>query len=41
VERFPAPEELTDMMRGCGFDRVEVFPLTGGISVLYLAYRER
>jgi demethylmenaquinone methyltransferase/2-methoxy-6-polyprenyl-1,4-benzoquinol methylase len=39
VERFPAPDELARMMRGCGFQHVEFFPLTGGISVLHLAYR--
>jgi demethylmenaquinone methyltransferase/2-methoxy-6-polyprenyl-1,4-benzoquinol methylase len=39
VERFPAPQELAADLRDCGFRRVEFFPLTGGISVLHLAYR--
>lgn len=39
VEKFPSPEELTSSMRACGFQRVEMTPLTGGISALYLAYK--
>lgn len=39
VEKFPGPEELAAVLRECGFRRVEFFPLTGGISVLHLAYR--
>jgi demethylmenaquinone methyltransferase/2-methoxy-6-polyprenyl-1,4-benzoquinol methylase len=39
VERFPGPEELAQILRKHGFSRVEFFPLTGGISVLHLAYR--
>ena len=39
VARFPGPEELAEDLRNCGFPRVDYFPLTGGISVLHLAYR--
>jgi demethylmenaquinone methyltransferase/2-methoxy-6-polyprenyl-1,4-benzoquinol methylase len=39
VERFPPPGELAALMGTCGFGRVEFVPLSGGISVLYLAYR--
>lgn len=39
VERFPGPEELAGDLRDGGFRRVDFFPLTGGISVLHLAYR--
>lgn len=39
VERFPGPEELAADLENCGFRRVDFFSLTGGISVLHLAYR--
>jgi demethylmenaquinone methyltransferase/2-methoxy-6-polyprenyl-1,4-benzoquinol methylase len=39
VQRFPAPEALAEDLRACGFRNVDFFPLTGGISVLHLAYR--
>jgi demethylmenaquinone methyltransferase/2-methoxy-6-polyprenyl-1,4-benzoquinol methylase len=39
VERFPKPEELASDLRNGGFARVDFFRLTGGISVLHLAYR--
>ena len=39
VERFPGPEEFAADLREGGFRRVDFFPLTGGISVLHLAYR--
>jgi demethylmenaquinone methyltransferase/2-methoxy-6-polyprenyl-1,4-benzoquinol methylase len=39
VERFPGPRELAAVLQQSGFRRVDYFPLTGGISVLHLAYR--
>lgn len=39
VRNFPSAEELTETMRRCGFARAEATPLTGGVSVLYLAYK--
>ncbi len=39
VERFPGPHELADDLHNGGFRRVDFFPLTGGISMLHLAYR--
>ncbi len=39
VERFLTPEELASQARACGFERVEYHPLTGGVSVLHLAYK--
>ena len=39
VERFLEPEELAAEMKACGFQRVEVVPLTAGISFLHLAYK--
>ena len=39
VERFLSPEELEVEMKSCGFARVEVVPLTTGISFLHLAYK--
>ena len=39
VESFPSPVELAGAARSRGFQRVEYFPLTGGISVLHLAYK--
>ncbi len=39
VERFLGPEELAAEMKSCGFQRVEVVPLTAGISFLHLAYK--
>ncbi len=38
-ERFLGPEELEAEMKSCGFERVEVVPLTAGISFLHLAYK--
>lgn len=37
VERFLTPEQLSDLMRASGFNRVEHRLLTGGISALHLA----
>ncbi len=39
VRRFPAPEEVCDLLVEAGFARVETRSLTGGVSALYLAYR--
>jgi demethylmenaquinone methyltransferase/2-methoxy-6-polyprenyl-1,4-benzoquinol methylase len=39
VERFPEADELAEMMRTRGFQRVEYLLLTGGISALHLGYR--
>lgn len=39
VERFLTPDELAELMRDCGFRRVEYQLLTGGISALHLAYK--
>jgi demethylmenaquinone methyltransferase / 2-methoxy-6-polyprenyl-1,4-benzoquinol methylase len=36
VRKFPAPEELAEMMRAAGFGRVEFERLTGGIVALHL-----
>ncbi len=38
VGRFPEPEEVRDLLASAGFSPVRAHPLTGGISVLYLAY---
>ncbi|MGD0365713.1 MAG: bifunctional demethylmenaquinone methyltransferase/2-methoxy-6-polyprenyl-1,4-benzoquinol methylase UbiE [Bryobacteraceae bacterium] len=38
VRKFPAPEELSDMMRAVGFGRVEFERLTGGIVALHLGW---
>jgi len=39
VARFPDPEEVCRLLASAGFARVESHSLTGGVSVLYLAYR--
>lgn len=39
VRRFPSPNEICDLLGDAGFGRVELRNLSGGISVLYLAYR--
>jgi len=39
VRNFLTPEELANAARSRGFQRVEYYPLTGGISVLHLAYK--
>ena len=39
VARFPDPEGVRSLLAGAGFARVESHSLTGGVSVLYLAYR--
>jgi demethylmenaquinone methyltransferase / 2-methoxy-6-polyprenyl-1,4-benzoquinol methylase len=39
VEQFPGPEDLAADLRNGGFRRIDFFPLTGGISVLHLAFR--
>lgn len=39
VARFPDPEEIRRLLASVGFQRVESHSLTGGVSVLYLAYR--
>jgi len=36
VRKFPAPEELADMMRAAGFGSVQFERLTGGIVALHL-----
>jgi demethylmenaquinone methyltransferase/2-methoxy-6-polyprenyl-1,4-benzoquinol methylase len=36
VRKFPAPQELADMMRAAGFGRVAFERLTGGIVALHL-----
>jgi demethylmenaquinone methyltransferase / 2-methoxy-6-polyprenyl-1,4-benzoquinol methylase len=36
VRKFPAPEELADMMRAAGFAKVEFERLTGGIVALHV-----
>jgi len=38
VQRFPPPKQVRELFLQAGFQRVEVRPLTGGVSVLYLAY---
>ena len=38
VQRFPSPERVRELLIGAGFKRVEIRPLSGGVSVLYLAY---
>lgn len=39
VRSFLSPEELKQIALSCGFARVSAIPLTGGISVLHLAYK--
>ena len=38
VQRFPPPEQVRELLIGAGFQRVNVQMLSGGVSVLYLAY---
>ena len=38
VQRFPPPDEVRALLIDAGFSRVEAHSLTGGVSVLYLAY---
>ena len=38
VQRFPEPEEVRSLLVDAGFPRVETRSLSGGVSVLYLAY---
>ena len=38
VRRFPPPGQVRELLLRAGFERVEIRPLTGGVSVLYLAY---
>ncbi|MGA3042754.1 MAG: class I SAM-dependent methyltransferase, partial [Bryobacteraceae bacterium] len=37
VRKFPAPDDLAQMMRAAGFGRVDFERLTGGIVALHLA----
>ena len=39
VARFPEPEAVRTLLCDAGFERVEARVLTGGVSMLYLAYR--
>lgn len=39
VENFPDPDQVQALLVHAGFERVDLRPLTGGVSVLYLAYR--
>ncbi len=39
VAHFPEPAEIRRLLASAGFGRVESHSLTGGVSVLYLAYR--
>ena len=39
VQRFPDPEAIRALLVDAGFGRVDLRALTGGVSVLYLAYR--
>ncbi len=39
VARFPPPPEVCGLLCASGFRRVEKRSLTGGVSVLYLAYK--
>ena len=39
VEKFLTPDELSAAAGAAGFRRIEVVPLTGGISVLHLCYK--
>lgn len=39
VHRFPDPEAIRTLLVDAGFARVDLRALTGGVSVLYLAYR--
>jgi demethylmenaquinone methyltransferase/2-methoxy-6-polyprenyl-1,4-benzoquinol methylase len=39
VEEFPSGAALADLVRGAGFDRVEMIPLTFGIATLTVARR--
>jgi len=41
VRKFPAPDELADMMRATGFGPVEFERLTGGIVTLHLGSAAR
>jgi demethylmenaquinone methyltransferase/2-methoxy-6-polyprenyl-1,4-benzoquinol methylase len=38
VRKFPAPEELADMMRNAGFANVDFARLTGGIVALHVGH---
>ena len=38
VQRFPGPDEVRRLLLDAGFARVETRSLTGGVSILYLAY---
>jgi demethylmenaquinone methyltransferase/2-methoxy-6-polyprenyl-1,4-benzoquinol methylase len=37
VTQFPGPVDLSQMLRGAGFSKVEYFKLTGGIAFLHVA----
>ncbi len=39
VARFPEPETVRTLLCDAGFERVEARVLTGGVSMLYLAFR--
>jgi demethylmenaquinone methyltransferase/2-methoxy-6-polyprenyl-1,4-benzoquinol methylase len=39
IRRFAAPEDLAEMMRTAGFDRVRWTPYTGGVANLHAAWR--
>jgi demethylmenaquinone methyltransferase/2-methoxy-6-polyprenyl-1,4-benzoquinol methylase len=39
VGKFPAQEQLMDMMRGCGFEEVQYRNLSGGIAALHWGRR--
>jgi demethylmenaquinone methyltransferase/2-methoxy-6-polyprenyl-1,4-benzoquinol methylase len=39
VEEFPSGEPLAELVRGAGFERVEMIPLSFGIATLTIATR--
>ncbi len=39
IRKFPAPDDLAEMMRNAGFQRVGYTPYTGGVAALHTGWR--
>ncbi len=39
IRKFPAKEEVVEMVRGAGFEQVEMRALSGGIAAIYSGWR--
>jgi demethylmenaquinone methyltransferase/2-methoxy-6-polyprenyl-1,4-benzoquinol methylase len=40
VQAFPDGEKMASIIKSCGFNKVEIYPLTGGIATIYLSVKK-